>query len=137
MLSDGYGTRPLDANFVRNAPLTDVQAALRDTGLPTDRLNIPYTALAVDVGPQRALFDTGNGEFGAATAGKLLENMVSAGIDPNSISAVLLSHFRGDHINGLRNKAGRSSSRTPGSLYRNRNGPGGWTTRAWRPRRKR
>ena len=106
MLSDGYGTRPLDANFVRNAPLSEVQAALRDAGLPGDSLNIPYTALVADIGSQRVLFDTGNGEFGAATAGKLLANMAAAGIDPKSISAVVFSHFHGDHINGLRNKAG-------------------------------
>jgi glyoxylase-like metal-dependent hydrolase (beta-lactamase superfamily II) len=30
----------------------------------------------------------------------------SAPADPNSINAVFLSHFHGDHINGLRNKAG-------------------------------
>jgi glyoxylase-like metal-dependent hydrolase (beta-lactamase superfamily II) len=105
-LSDGFGTRTLDANFVRNAPLTDVQAALREAGLATDRLEIPYTAFVADIGSQRALFDTGNGEFGAATGGKLLANMAAAGIDPQSISAVFLSHFHGDHINGLRNKAG-------------------------------
>jgi glyoxylase-like metal-dependent hydrolase (beta-lactamase superfamily II) len=105
-LSDGYGTRALDANFVRNASLADVQAALRDAGLPTDKINIPYTAFVADVGPQRVLFDTGNGEFGAATAGRLLANMARAGMTPQSISAVCLSHFHGDHINGLRNKAG-------------------------------
>ena len=106
MLSDGFGSRTLDANFVRNAPLADVQSALREAALPTDRLTIPYTVPVVDIGTQRVLFDTGNGEFGAATAGKTLENMVAAGIDPKSISAVVISHFHGDHINGLRNKAG-------------------------------
>ena len=105
-LADGFGSRPVDANFVRNAALADVQAALRDAGLPTDRLNITYTIPVVDIGSQRVLFDTGNGEFGAATAGKLLENMSRAGIDPQSITAVVFSHFHGDHINGLRNKAG-------------------------------
>jgi glyoxylase-like metal-dependent hydrolase (beta-lactamase superfamily II) len=53
------------------------------------------------------LFDVGNGEFGAATAGKLLANMAKAGISPDSITAVVFSHFHGDHINGLRNKAGQ------------------------------
>ena len=106
MLSDGFGSRALDASFVRNAPLADVQAALREAGLPTDRLTIPYTVPVVDIGTQRVLFDTGNGEFGVATAGKTLENMAAAGIDPKSISAVVISHFHGDHINGLRNKAG-------------------------------
>ena len=106
MLNDGFFTRPLDASFVKNAPLTDVQAALTAAGLPTDKLEVPFNPLVVDVGGQRVLLDVGNGEFGAATAGKLLENMGKAGIDPQSITAVVFSHFHGDHINGLRNKAG-------------------------------
>ncbi len=106
-ISDGSFSRPLDANFVRNAPLADVQQALRDASLPTDRVEVPFTPLLVDVGGQRVLFDVGNGEFGAATAGKLLENMAKAGISPDSVTAVVFSHFHGDHINGLRNKAGQ------------------------------
>ena len=106
MVSDGHGSRALDANFVRNAPLAEVQMALREAGLPEDRLTIPYAVLLADIGSQRVLFDTGNGEFGAATAGKVLENMAQTGIDPASVTAVVISHFHGDHINGLRNKAG-------------------------------
>lgn len=106
MLSDGFVSRPLDANFVRNAPLSSVQATLAAAGLPTDRIDVPFTPMVVDIGNQRILFDAGNGEFGAATAGKMFENMGKAGIQPASITAVVLSHFHGDHINGLRNKAG-------------------------------
>lgn len=106
MLRDGAGSRVLDANFVRNAPLAEVQADLKAAGQPTDKLEVPYSTPVVDIGGQRVLFDTGNGEFGGASAGKLLENMLKAGIDPKSITAVVISHFHGDHINGLRNKAG-------------------------------
>jgi glyoxylase-like metal-dependent hydrolase (beta-lactamase superfamily II) len=106
MINDGFFARTLDANFVKNAPLADVQAALAAAGLPTDKIEVPFNPLVVDVGSQRVLLDVGNGEFGAATAGKLLENMAKAGIDPKSITAVVFSHFHGDHINGLRNKAG-------------------------------
>ena len=106
MLSDGQGARPLDANFVRNVPLAEVQAALTEAKLPTDRIDVPFNPLVADIGAQRVLFDTGSGEFGATGSGKLLENMGKAGIDPKSVTAVVISHFHGDHINGLRNKAG-------------------------------
>ena len=106
MLSDGQGARPLDANFVRNVPLAEVQAALTEAKLPTDRIDVPFNPFVADIGGQRVLFDTGSGEFGAAGSGKLLENMGKAGIDPKSVTAVVISHFHGDHINGLRNKAG-------------------------------
>lgn len=105
-VNDGFFARPLDANFVRNATLEEVQAALAEAGLPTDTVEVPFNPLIVDIGDQRVLFDAGNGEFGAATAGKLLENMTSADIDPLSITAVVISHFHGDHINGLRNRDG-------------------------------
>jgi glyoxylase-like metal-dependent hydrolase (beta-lactamase superfamily II) len=104
--TDGYFERPLDAGFVRNAPLSAVQAALRDANLPADKVTVPFTPLVVETTGQRVLFDAGNGEFGAATSGRLLENMSRAGITPASITAVVISHFHGDHINGLRNKAG-------------------------------
>ena len=106
MLSDGQGARPLDANFVRNVPLAEVQTALAEAKLPTDRIDVPFNPLVADIGAQRVLFDTGSGEFGATGSGKLLENMGKAGIDPKSVTAVVISHFHGDHINGLRNKAG-------------------------------
>jgi glyoxylase-like metal-dependent hydrolase (beta-lactamase superfamily II) len=105
-VSDGFAQRPLAEGFVRNAPLAAVQQALKDGGLPTDQLTIGFTPMVVDVGGQRVLFDSGNGEFGAPTSGKLLETMARAGMTPDSVTAVVVSHFHGDHINGLRNKAG-------------------------------
>jgi len=106
MLSDGFFSPRFDENFVRNAPFAAVQAALRDAGLPTDRLEIPLSPLVVETGSQRILFDTGMGEFGPPTTGRALGNLTRAGIDPSSITAVAITHFHGDHINGLRNKAG-------------------------------
>jgi glyoxylase-like metal-dependent hydrolase (beta-lactamase superfamily II) len=106
MLSDGEASRILDEKFVRNAPLADVQAELRDMGRPSDKLINSYNVIFARIGAERVLFDTGNGEFGGTGTGKLLENMRKAGIDPQSVTAVVISHFHGDHINGLRNKAG-------------------------------
>ncbi len=106
MLNDGMARRTLDEKFVRNAPLSEVQSALKEAGLPTDTLSVPYTTLVVERGSARVLFDTGNGEYGGAGSGKMLANMVKAGIDPQSITDVVISHFHGDHINGLRNKTG-------------------------------
>jgi glyoxylase-like metal-dependent hydrolase (beta-lactamase superfamily II) len=50
--------------------------------------------------------DTGLGEFGGPTTGKLLEQLGAAGSKASDIDTVLISHYHGDHINGLRNKAG-------------------------------
>jgi glyoxylase-like metal-dependent hydrolase (beta-lactamase superfamily II) len=105
-IRDGHIPFTLDANFVRNVPLANVQAALQADGLPTERVDVPYTVLLVETGGQRVLFDAGNDEQRAATVGKLPDGLRAAGIDPKSITAIVFSHFHGDHIGGLRNKAG-------------------------------
>ena len=105
-IADGSFSRALDAGFVKNAPLEQVQAALREAGLPTDKVDIPFNPLLVESGSQRILIDAGFGEFGPPTAGKTLANLAAAGVDPKSITACVISHFHGDHIQGLRNKAG-------------------------------
>ena len=106
MLNDGAVSRQLDAGFVRNVPLDRVQSELQSMGAPTDKVEVPYTPLMVSVGKELVLFDAGNGEFGQPGTGKLLENLAKAGLDAKSVTAVVVSHFHGDHINGLRNKAG-------------------------------
>lgn len=105
-ISDGSAARPLDANFVRNASLAQVQQALKDAGLPTDQITLSFSAFVIESGGRRVLMDSGNGQFGAASAGRVLANLRAASIDPASINAVLVSHFHGDHINGLRNRDG-------------------------------
>ena len=105
-LSDGVGRRPLDAGFVRNAPLAEVQAALAAQGLPTQYIDVPYTCFVLEVDGKRYLLDTGFADNGPAGTGLLHAHMRAAGIDPASIDAVVLSHLHGDHVNGLRRKDG-------------------------------
>lgn len=105
-VTDGLAKRPLDAGFVRNANVQEVQAALAEAFLPTDTLLSTFTALVVNTGKRVLLIDTGMGDFGPPTAGQLLENLTASGIDPKAVDAVIISHFHGDHISGLRNKAG-------------------------------
>ena len=105
-VSDGAASSPLADGFVRNASLAQVQQALREAGLPDDRITTPFTAFVVEHDGRRVLMDAGNGQFGAPTAGRLLTNLRGAGLDPRSIDTVLISHFHGDHINGLRDRDG-------------------------------
>ena len=91
---------------MRNAGLADVQQALKDAFLPVDKLPIPFTPLVVNTGAKLVLLDAGNGQFGAPTAGQLVANLAAAGIDPKAVNTVIISHFHGDHINGLRGKDG-------------------------------
>lgn len=98
---DGFFVRPLDG-FVRNTPLAEVQALLREHFLPTDVTRIPFTVTFVQRGDMLAVFDAGNGVTAPnATNGRMIANMAAAGIDPARVNHVIHSHFHGDHINGL------------------------------------
>lgn len=105
-LTDGVGRRPLDASFVKNAPLAEVKKALDDAFIDRDTLPITFTALVVNTGNRLILIDAGTGGRLAPTAGQLYENLAAAGIDPKAVDTVLISHFHPDHIGGVRLKEG-------------------------------
>lgn len=106
-LHDGEFARPLDASFVRNAPLEDVQKTLADNFLPTDKLTLTFTALLVNTGSKLVLIDTGFADNGGPTNGRVVAAMKAAGIEPSMVDAVVFSHFHGDHLQGARSKAGQ------------------------------
>ncbi len=106
-LNDGVTRRPLAAEFVRNAPLGEVQELLRSQNLPTDYLDVPYTAFLIIAGNRKVLMDTGFSDNGGPTTGRLVTNLNAAGYRVEDIDTVILSHFHGDHILGLSNKAGQ------------------------------
>ncbi len=106
-LHDGEGSRPLDASFIRNAPLEEVQKTLANNFLPTDKLTISFTALLVNTGSKLVLLDTGFNDNGGPTNGKVVAAMKAAGIEPSMVDTVILSHFHGDHLQGARAKDGK------------------------------
>ena len=106
-LHDGAAARPLDANFVRNTPLEEVQKVLAEDALPTDKLTISFTTLLVNTGSKLVLLDTGFADNGGPTNGRTVSQLKAAGIEPGQIDAVVLSHFHGDHLQGARLKDGK------------------------------
>jgi glyoxylase-like metal-dependent hydrolase (beta-lactamase superfamily II) len=105
-IGDGFVQRPLKG-FVRNASEAEVEKTLADQGLPTSHIRVPYTSLVVSSGSRVVLFDTGNGEFAPQpNSGIWMTNFRAAGFTPEMVTDVVISHFHGDHINGLRNKNG-------------------------------
>ncbi|MGD9508882.1 MAG: MBL fold metallo-hydrolase [Geminicoccaceae bacterium] len=106
---DGYAARPLDAGFVRNAELAEVQAALDAAFQPRDELIIPFTATLVRTPRHTVLIDAGLGDFAPPSAGQIRRNLAAAGFEPGAIDTVLVSHFHGDHISGLRWKDGTAA----------------------------
>lgn len=104
-IHDGWAARPLEG-FIRNASVDELKASLAESFLPTDRYVIPFTTLVVQTGGKLVLLDSGNGDLGAPTSGLWMANFRAAGFDPAQVDMVVVSHFHGDHINGLRRKDG-------------------------------
>ncbi|WP_309299109.1 MBL fold metallo-hydrolase [Methylopila turkensis] len=105
-LTDGLNRRPLDASFVRNAPVENVRRALSDAFMDTSSVAISFTSVVVNTGSRLILVDAGTGGHLAPTAGQLYENLSAAGIEPKAVDTVLISHFHPDHIGGVRLKSG-------------------------------
>jgi len=104
-VNDGVSAMPIDDGFVRNVPKAEVNAFLESTFRAPNVYSGPYNPVLVNNGRQLALIDTGTGEAALSASkglnGRLLMNLAAAGVDPASIDLVILSHYHGDHMNGL------------------------------------
>ena len=105
VVADGVIRNKLPPTFVTNVKTEDVQAALKANFLDTETFNNTYTPIIVNTGKNLVVIDTGFGEGNReqvkGTAGNFLANMAAAGIDPKMVDTVIISHFHGDHVNGL------------------------------------
>jgi glyoxylase-like metal-dependent hydrolase (beta-lactamase superfamily II) len=101
MVYDGLQDRPNEAGFVRNAAVADVKEALKAAGLPEDNIPNLFTVPVARISGHTILFDAGTGGQIGPKTGLMAENIKAAGIDPATVSLVLLSHFHPDHIFGL------------------------------------
>ena len=106
-LYDGIWYRPITDTFIRNAPFAEVEHALDAAFMPHDKLATPFTALVVNTGGKLVLIDTGTGGQISPSAGELRDNLMAAGIDPNAVDQIVISHFHPDHINGIKDKDNR------------------------------
>jgi glyoxylase-like metal-dependent hydrolase (beta-lactamase superfamily II) len=103
-LYDGIWYRPINEAFIRNAPFGEVENALAAAAMPADKLATPFTTLIVNTGKKLVLIDTGTGGQISPSAGVLVDNLGAAGISPQAVDLIVISHFHPDHINGIKDK---------------------------------
>jgi glyoxylase-like metal-dependent hydrolase (beta-lactamase superfamily II) len=91
------------------APKEEIGKMLSDNFLVTDNVVFEQNVLAVNTGDRLVVFDTGMGAtkmFGPGT-GRLLNSLQAAGIDPNGVDAVVITHAHPDHCWGLMGDDGK------------------------------
>ncbi len=109
-LMDGARTFPMPDKFVVNVSKDEAIKAAVAAYMPEGKVTIPFSPMIVNTGSKLVAIDTGNG-LGANAAskgavGQARLNMEAAGIDPKQIDIVIISHFHGDHVGGLKNADG-------------------------------
>ena len=108
VISDGYGDFPIRPIFASNASEAEIASVLK-ANFMQPVIQVGNNVLLVDMGLERILVDTGFGEKLGPSFGSLpgLEtNLRRAGITPESIDLVVMSHGHVDHIGGLVTKSG-------------------------------
>lgn len=101
-LYDGVWQKAHDPGFIKNATVEETKKALKDGNLTDEHVPIPFTVTVVKSGGRTIMFDAGTGGQAAPTAGLMMkESIQAAGIDPKSISTIVMTHFHPDHIFGL------------------------------------
>jgi glyoxylase-like metal-dependent hydrolase (beta-lactamase superfamily II) len=102
VISDGV--LPITAvTLATNAAPADLSAWLKDMYLPPEVLDWPLNVAVVRSGGKTILIDSGLGtEFpDFPRAGQLATRLGAAGIDPASVTDVVLTHLHMDHVGGL------------------------------------
>ncbi len=104
-VTDGLRPTALADNFVRNASKEALHAAVAAGYEDPTKASFPFTPIVVNTGPKLVVIDTGLGpatfQQSKGALGQFQTNLAASGIDPKAVDIVIISHFHGDHINGL------------------------------------
>jgi glyoxylase-like metal-dependent hydrolase (beta-lactamase superfamily II) len=113
MISDGQGPIPVSPIFVMNASEAELAPVLR-ANFMQPVIQATNNPLVVDTGRERILVDTRFGEKIGPPFGSfpwLQANLGRAGIAPESIDLVVVSHGHLDDIGGLVSESGARVSK--------------------------
>ena len=121
-ISDGFLDGTVES--MRNIPPDEARRILTDAFRPARRTSV--NAFLIYSAGRLALMETGSGNYLQPTAGKVMANVKSAGIDPASIESVILTHMHPDHSAGLTDMATGRRNYPNAELVMHENEPTHW-----------
>jgi glyoxylase-like metal-dependent hydrolase (beta-lactamase superfamily II) len=102
VVSDGHLVFPVSV-LAPDAPPDALKKLLEAAGVTGTEFHGPTNPVLIRTGSDMILFDTGSGTEFQPAAGKLVENLKAAAIDPAAITKVVFTHAHPDHIWGTVN----------------------------------
>jgi glyoxylase-like metal-dependent hydrolase (beta-lactamase superfamily II) len=97
----GFAMPPPDSPFGIGEPREKVTRALDDALVPTDLVRLPFNVMVLRIGAELIMIDAGCGTVFGPAGGHLVANLAAAGVKPEQITAIIVSHMHGDHFGGL------------------------------------
>jgi len=108
-LLDGYFEMP--TNYIKGYDEKAAEASTKQSyrRFTTGTVSVPVNAYVINTGKEMILLDCGAPKFMGATLGQMPTNMAAAGINPDDITKVLLTHTHPDHVAALATKDGKKA----------------------------
>ncbi|MCW3465858.1 MBL fold metallo-hydrolase [Chitinophaga nivalis] len=87
--------------FAPGIPREAVQQVLQERPVAANGFALTHNILVIKSDSRIILIDAGNGHQAAPAAGRLPVHLMQAGIHPDTVTDIVITHAHPDHINGL------------------------------------
>lgn len=111
VISDGPLNFPDAGKIFMRAPDADIRKLLAEEFLPTDAVRMEQNILVLNTGDKLVMFDTGLFSMKpnpSLPSGRILKSLGEAGIKPEDIDAIVLTHPHIDHAGGIMSADGKT-----------------------------